>query len=357
MKNRVVVTGMGAITPLGNSVAETWAGICAGRSGIGPITKFDCAAFDTKIAGEIKAFDPLKYVNKKELRRFDDFIVYALAAATMAVADAGLAAGSGAEAERMGVIIGSGIGGLTTIEKEKEAILQGGPRKMSAFTIPAILANLASGHVSIRFGAKGPINCTVTACAAGSCAIGDAARTIADGYADVMIAGGAEAAITPMSLAGFNAMRAISTRNDEPVKASRPFDRDRDGFVMAEGSGIVILESLSHALARGARIQGEIAGYGLTSDAFHMAAPPPGHEGAARAMKAALADAGMAPQRIDYINAHGTSTPLNDAYETEAIKAVFGDHARQLAVSSTKSMTGHMFGAAGGGGGGSIPQG
>ena len=347
MKNRVVITGMGAVTPLGNSVAQTWAGIRAGRSGIGPIAKFDCSAFETKIAGEIKGFDPLQVVNKKELRRLDDFIVYALAAATMAFADAGLA-GGGSGAERTGVIIGSAIGGLATIEKEKEAIFLGGPRKMSPFTIPAVLANLAAGHVSIRFGAKGPIGCPVTACAAGSCAIGDAYRIIAGGYADVMAAGGTEAAVSPLSVAGFNAMRAISTRNDEPARASRPFDRERDGFVIGEGCGLVILEALPHALARGARIHGELVGYANTSDAFHMAAPPPGHEGAARCMRAALADAGLAPAAIDYINAHGTSTPLNDAYETEAIKSVFGDHAGRLAVSSTKSMTGHLLGAAGG---------
>jgi 3-oxoacyl-[acyl-carrier-protein] synthase II len=347
LKRRVVITGMGAVTPLGNSVAETWDGICSGKSGIAPITRFDSTDFETKIAGEIKGFDPLRYVNKKELRRLDDFIIYALAAAEMAMSDADLVIGE-ERADRTGVIIGSGIGGLSTLEKEKEAILLGGPRKISPFTIPAILANLASGHISIRFGAKGPINCPVAACAAGSCGIGDAARIIESGYADIMIAGGVDAAITPMSVSGFNAMRALSKRNDEPEKASRPFDRDRDGFVMGEGSGIIILEALSHALARGARIRGEFAGYGLTADAFHMAAPPPGHEGAARAMKAALLDAGMDASGIDYINAHGTSTPLNDACETEAIKRVFGEHAGRLAVSSTKSMTGHMFGAAGG---------
>ena len=347
MKRRVVITGMGAVSPLGNSVAETWEGICQGKSGIAPITRFDCTAFDTKIAGETKGFDPLPYVNKKELRRLDDFIIYALAAAEMAVAEAGLVT-AGQDAERTGVIIGSGIGGLATIEKEKVAIMEGGPRKMSPFTIPAVLANLAAGHVSIRFGAKGPINCTVTACAAGSCAIGDASRTIADGYAEVMIAGGAEAVVTPMCVAGFNAMRALSKRNDEPQKASRPFDAERDGFVMGEGAGIVILESLSHAQARGARILGELVGYGLTGDAYHMAAPPPGHEGAARAMKVALLDAGMDAAGIDYINAHGTATPLNDAAETEAIKKVFGEEARRIAISSTKSMTGHMLGAAGG---------
>lgn len=338
---------MGAVTPLGNTVAETWEGICRGKSGIGRITRFDCTAFETKIAGELKGFDPLQYVSRKEQRRLDDFIIYALASAEMAMADAGLVIGAG-EAERAGVIIGSAIGGLATIEKEKEAVLLGGPRKMSPFTIPAALANLAAGHVSIRFGAKGPINCSVTACASGTCAIGDAARIIAEGYADVMIAGGVDAAVTPLCVAGFNAMQAISTRNEEPEKASRPFDRDRDGFVISEGCGLVVLEALPRALEKGARIYGELAGYGSTSDAFHMAAPPPGHEGAARCMRAALHDAGMDASGIDYINAHGTSTALNDAYETEAIKAVFGEYARRLAVSSTKSMTGHLLGATGG---------
>jgi len=338
---------MGAVTPLGNTVAETWEGICRGKSGIGRITRFDCTAFETKIAGELKGFDPLQYVNRKEQRRLDDFIIYALASAEMAMADAGLVIGAG-EAERAGVIIGSAIGGIATIEKEKEAVLLGGPRKMSPFTVPAALANLAAGHVSIRFGAKGPINCSVTACASGTCAIGDAARIIAEGYADVMIAGGVDAAVTPLCVAGFNAMQAISTRNEEPEKASRPFDRDRDGFVISEGCGLVVLEALPRALEKGARIYGELAGYGSTSDAFHMAAPPPGHEGAARCMRAALHDAGMDASGIDYINAHGTSTALNDAYETEAIKAVFGEYARRLAVSSTKSMTGHLLGATGG---------
>ena len=338
---------MGAVTPLGNTVAETWEGICRGKSGIGRITRFDCTAFETKIAGELKGFDPLQYVNRKEQRRLDDFIIYALASAEMAMADAGMVIGAG-EAERAGVIIGSAIGGIATIEKEKEAVLLGGPRKMSPFTVPAALANLAAGHVSIRFGAKGPINCSVTACASGTCSIGDAARIIAGGYADVMIAGGVDAAVTPLCVAGFNAMQAISTRNEEPEKASRPFDRDRDGFVISEGCGLVVLEALPRALEKGARIYGELAGYGSTSDAFHMAAPPPGHEGAARCMRAALHDAGMDASGIDYINAHGTSTTLNDAYETEAIKAVFGEHARRLAVSSTKSMTGHLLGATGG---------
>jgi 3-oxoacyl-[acyl-carrier-protein] synthase II len=346
LNRRVVITGMGAVTPLGNTVAETWEGICRGKSGIGRITRFDCTAFQTKIAGELKGFDPLQYVNRKEQRRLDDFIIYALASAEMAMADAGLVIGAG-EAERTGVFIGSSIGGLATIEKEKEAVLLGGPRKMSPFTIPAVLANLAAGHVSIRFGAKGPINCSVTACASGTCAIGDAARIIAEGYADVMIAGGVDAAVTPLCVAGFNAMQAISTRNEEPEKASRPFDRDRDGFVISEGCGLVVLEALPRALEKGTRIYGEFAGYGLTSDAFHMAAPPPGHEGAARCMRAALHDAGMDASGIDYINAHGTATALNDVYETEAIKAVFGEYARRLAVSSTKSMTGHLLGATG----------
>jgi len=255
LKRRVVVTGMGSVTPLGNSVAETWEGICRGRSGIDRITRFDCAAFETKIAGELKGFDPLRYVNRKEQRRLDDFIIYSLAAAEMALADAALTPAAGG-AERFGVIIGSAIGGLSTIETEKVAIFLGGPRKMSPFTIPAVLANLAAGHVSIRFGAKGPINCTVTACATGACAIGDAARIIERGDADVMIAGGVEAAVVPLCVAGFNAMRAISTRNDDPQKASRPFDRDRDGFVISEGCGLVVLEALPVALDRGARIHG-----------------------------------------------------------------------------------------------------
>lgn len=347
MKRRVVVTGLGAITPLGNSVQETWAGVCAGRSGIGPITRFDSAGFATRIAGELKNFDPLIYINKKEARRIDDFIIYALAAAHMAMADAALLVEE-AFAERTGVIIGSAIGGLMTIHKCIEDVLQKGPNRISPFTVPAILANLAAGHVSIRFGAKGPIGCPVMACAAGTNGIGDAFRAIAHGYADVMIAGGVDAAISPLCIAGFNAMRAISVRNEHPDKASRPFDRQRDGFVIGEGCGIVILEELSFARRRGARIYGEVAGFGSTSDAFHMAAPPPGHAGAARCMRAALGDAGMTPAEIDYINAHGTSTPLNDEYEVQAIKTVFGEHACMLAVSSTKSMTGHLLGAAGG---------
>ena len=347
MRRRVVITGLGAVTPLGNTAAETWAALCAGKSGIGIITKFDSRAFKTKIAGEIKNFDPLPFVNKKELRRLDDFIVYALAAAEMAIADAALVIG-GASSGRVGVSIGSAIGGLGTLEKEMEILSRSGPGRVSPFTIPAVLPNLAAGHVSIRLQAKGPINCSTTACASGTCAVGDAARIIGAGYAEAMIAGGVDAAVTPMAVAGFNAMRALSTRNDEPEKASRPFDRRRDGFVISEGCGLLVLEEMTAACARGARIYAELIGYGLTSDAYHPAAPPPGHEGAARCMQAALDDAGIAPTGVDYINAHGTSTPLNDRYENEAIKTVFREHSKVLAVSSTKSMTGHMLGAAGG---------
>lgn len=346
LKRRIVITGIGAITPLGNSARDTWKAICRGQSGIGIITKFDATGHKTQIAGELKNFDALNYVSNKELRRVDNFIVYALAAAGMAVSDSKLRI-NGTNAERVGVIIGSAIGGLGTMEIAKEAILGGGPRRVSPFAIPAALANLAAGHVSIRFGAKGPINCPTTACSSGTNAIGDAMRIICGGYADVMIAGGTDAAITPLGVAGFNAMRAISTRNDQPEKASRPFDKERDGFVIGEGSGILILEELTSALKRGVRIYAEVVGYGSTSDAYHMAIPPPGHEGAARCMSAALKDARLKPADIDYINAHGTSTPPNDLYETQAIKKVFGKHALNLAVSSTKSMTGHLLGAAG----------
>jgi len=347
VKRRVVITGMGALTPLGNSLQNTWEGLCAGRSGIDYITKFDTEAFDTKIAGELRGFDPLVFVSKKELRRNDPFIIYALAAAEMAMADAELK-NAHTDPERFGVVIGSSIGGLSWIEEQKEILMKSGPQRMSPFFVPAGLSNLAAGQVSIRFGAKGPIDCTVTACAAGTNAIGSALRIVANGYADVVIAGGADAAITQLCVGGFNAMRALSTHNDEPEKASRPFDRDRDGFVIGEGCGLVILEELSSALDRGARVYAEVVGYGSTSDAFHMAAPPPGHEGAARCMQVALKDAGLSPEQVDYINAHGTSTPLNDEYETEAIKKVFGAHSEKIAVSSTKSMMGHLLGAAGG---------
>lgn len=348
MQRRVLITGLGAVSPVGNSVREAWKSVCEGRSGVGPITRFDCSTFDTKIAGELKGFDPLAHVNKKELRRYDDFIVYALAAADMAMEDAALGTRGAAPDERAGVIIGSAIGGLATIEKEKENVLRAGPRRISPFSIPAVLANLAAGHVAIRYGLKGPINCPVTACASGTYAIGDAFRMIAWNHADVMVAGGAEAAVCSLAIGGFNAMRALSTRNDQPEKASRPFDLERDGFILSEGCGLLILEEYHHALKRGARIYAEVAGYGVTCDAFHMAAPPPGHEGAVRCMTVALEDAAMKPSDIDYINTHGTSTPLNDIYEAEAINTVFGTHTERVLVSSTKSMTGHMLGAAGG---------
>jgi len=347
MKRRVVITGLGALTPLGNSVRESWAGACAGKSGIGPITRFDASAFGSRIAGEIKNFDPTQYVDKKEVRRYDNFAIYALAAAQMAMEDAALTL-TPEIAERVGVIIGSAIGGACTIEEQVLVLHSSGPRKVSPFGVPAILANLGSGHVSMRFGAKGPINCSVTACAAGTSAIGDSYKIIAHGDADAMITGGVEAAVTQLGVGGFCAMRALSTRNDEPQKASRPFDKGRNGFVIAEGCGVLILEELSFALKRGAKIYAEIIGYGCTSDAYHLAAPPPGHEGAGRSMQVAIKDAGLTTTDIDYINAHGTSTPLNDLYEAQAIKNLFGEHARKLLVSSTKSMTGHMLGGTGG---------
>lgn len=346
MRRRVVVTGMGVLTPLGNSLRDTWPAICAGKSGIGGITKFDASGFETKIAGELKDFDPLNFVNKKEVRRFDNFIIYALASAEMALDDAGLTIDE-TNGDRAGVFIGSAIGGLATIEREKTAFLQHGPGKMSPFIIPAVLCNLAAGQVAIRWGAKGPIGCPVTACAAGTNAIGEAGRIIERGDADIMIAGGSEAAVCPLAVDGFNAMRAISKRNDEPGRASRPFELNRDGFIISEGAGILILEELSYALNRGAKIYAELAGYGCTADAYHMAAPPPGHAGAERCMRAALRDAGLIPEELDYINAHGTSTPINDLYETEAIKSAVGGHSGKLMVSSTKSMTGHLLGASG----------
>ena len=346
MKRRVVITGIGAVTPVGNSAQETWKAVCAGQSGIARIARFDPSGHKTQIAGELKNFDAVKFMSAKELHRVDDFIAYAMAAAVMAVEDSQLSIDE-KNAERVGVIIGSAIGGLGTMAKTEQVMASGGPRRISPFAIPAVLGNLAAGHVSIRFGAKGPISCTTTACASGTNAIGDAMRIISDGYADVMLTGGTDAAITPLGVAGFNAMRAISTRNDIPEKASRPFDRERDGFIIGEGSCVVILEELEGARKRGARIYAEVVGYGSTSDAYHMALPPPGHEGAARCMSAALDDADMKPSEIDYINAHGTSTPPNDLYETQAIKKVFGDHAGKLAVSSTKSMMGHLLGAAG----------
>jgi 3-oxoacyl-[acyl-carrier-protein] synthase II len=352
---RVVVTGLGALTPVGNTVEEFWAALMQGRSGIGPITKFDAEAktesgefqFATRIAGEVRNFDELKYVERKEARRLDPYLKYALACAVMAVQDSGLDTGK-VDGTRFGTLIGSGIGGITTLLDNHRTLLDRGPDRVSPFFVPMLIINMASGLVSMRFGAKGPNSSVVTACATGNHAIGDAFKIIQRGAADVMIAGGAEAIIVPLTIAGFCSMKAMSTRNDEPQKASRPFDAGRDGFVCGEGGGILVLESLEHARRRDARIYAEVIGYGMTGDAHHMTAPDPEGDGAARAMAGALADARIAPGEVGYINAHGTSTPYNDKFETIAIKRVFGDHARKVAVSSTKSMTGHLLGAAGG---------
>jgi 3-oxoacyl-[acyl-carrier-protein] synthase II len=344
---RVVVTGLGAVTPLGNTAEEFWSGLRQGRSGVGPITRFDTSGYPTRIAGEVRNFDPLKYVDRKEARRLDPYLHYAMACACMAVDDAGLDTAT-VDGERFGVLIGSGIGGITTLLDGEHALLDKGPDRVSPFVIPMLIINMASGLVSMRFGARGPNSSVVTACATGNHALGDAYRIIQRGEADVMIAGGAEAMIVPLTIAGFCAMKAMSTRNDEPERASRPFDADRDGFVCSEGGGLLVLESREHATARGARIYAELIGYGMSGDAHHMTAPDPQGDGAARAMRAALRDAGLAPADVGYINAHGTSTPYNDKFETIAIKRVFGEHAARLAVSSTKSMTGHLLGAAGG---------
>ncbi len=347
MNRRVVVTGLGIVSPLGVGTAANWDAVCAGRSGIGRITRFDPTAFAAQIAGEVRDFDPVRFVEKKDVKKLDVFIQFAIAAAHFAVEDATLTIGP-EEAHRVGVFIASGIGGFATIEREHEALLAGGPRKISPFFIPATIINLAAGQVSIRFGAKGPNLATCTACSASAHAIGEGAEIIKRGSADVMIAGGSEAAITPMGVGGFAAMRALSTRNDDPARASRPFDKDRDGFVMGEGSGILILEELEHAKRRGARIYSEVVGYGATADAFHITAPSEDGDGAMRVMDMALRSAGVAPEQVQYINAHGTSTPFNDKLETLAIRRLFGAHANRLAVSSTKSMTGHLLGASGG---------
>jgi 3-oxoacyl-[acyl-carrier-protein] synthase II len=346
-KRRVVITGAGAVTPVGNTADEFWASLIAGRSGIGPITRFDTTGFATRIAGELKGFDSLKYVDKKDDRKFDRFLKYAVACATMAVEDAALKADK-VDGTRFGVLVGSGIGGLETLLDNYEVLRTKGPDRVSPFFVPMLIVNMASGVISMRFGAKGPNSAVVTACATGNHAIGDATKIIQRGDADIMIAGGAEAIIIPLTIAGFCQMKAMSTRNDDPTKASRPFDADRDGFVCGEGGGLVVLESLEHARRRDARIYAEVVGYGMTGDAHHMTAPDPEGDGAARAMAAALRDAEIQPSTVDYINAHGTSTPYNDKFETLAIKRVFGDHATKLAVSSTKSMTGHLLGAAGG---------
>jgi 3-oxoacyl-[acyl-carrier-protein] synthase II len=342
-----VVTGIGLVSSLGIGTQATWEGLLAGQSGAGPITKFDASAFSTRFAAEVKGFDPLAFVDKKDVKKMDVFIQYAIAASQFAVDSARLTI-TPAIAPRVGVFIASGIGGFTTIEREHRAFLEGGPRRISPFFIPSAIINLAAGQVSIRFGAKGPNLATCTACTASAHAIGDAFEIIRRDAADAMIAGGSEAAVCAMGVGGFGAMRALSTRNDEPARASRPFDKDRDGFVLGEGAGVLVLEELEHAKRRGAPIVAEMVGYGMSGDAYHMTGQPEDGDGACRVMQSALASAGVAPDVVDYINAHGTSTPINDPTETLAVKRVFGDQARKLAMSSTKSMTGHLLGAAGG---------
>jgi 3-oxoacyl-[acyl-carrier-protein] synthase II len=347
LTRRVVVTGVGLISSVGIGTEANWEGLLAGRSGIGPITRFDTTRFAARIAGEVQGFDPLAFVDKKDVKKMDAFIQYAIAASQFAVDDARLEV-TPANADNVGVFIASGIGGFATIEREHNELLAGGPRRVSPFFIPATIINLAAGQVSMRFGARGPNLATCTACTASAHAVGEAYEIIKRGDADVMIAGGAEAAITPLSVGGFGSMRALSTRNDEPARASRPFDKDRDGFIIGEGAGIVILEELQTALARGATIYAEMAGYGLSADAYHLTSQPDDGNGAVRSMRMALRKAGVQPEAVDYINAHGTSTPVNDPTETLAVKTTFGDHARKLVMSSTKSMTGHLLGAAGG---------
>ncbi|HVE78505.1 MAG TPA: beta-ketoacyl-ACP synthase II [Gemmatimonadaceae bacterium] len=347
MKRRVVVTGLGAITPVGNDVATTWRALLDGRSGAAAITKFDAQKFPVRFACEVKGFDPLAYMDRKEAKRADAYTQYAIAAAHQAMHQAGLANGTTIDPDRVGVILGSGIGGLKTFEEQHDVYRAQGPSRISPFFIPMFIADIAAGIVSMRFNCKGPNYATVSACATGAHAIGDAFRTIQYGDADVMLAGGAEATVTAMAIGGFANMKALSERNDSPGTASRPFDKHRDGFVMGEGAGMVVLEELEHARRRGATILGEVAGYGATGDAHHLTAPAPDGEGAQRAMRRAMRDAGLTPDGVDYINAHGTSTPANDMNETKAIKAVFGDAAQRVHVSSTKSSTGHMLGAAG----------
>jgi len=346
LKRRVVVTGLGLVTPNGIGVETAWKNICEGKSGIGPITRFDTNGFETKIAAEVKDFHPEQYIEKKEIKKMDLFIQYALAATKEALEDAQLRI-TPENCERIGVIVGTGLGGLPNIEKYHQILMERGPSRVSPFFIPMVIANLASGHIAIQFGAKGPNTCVVTACATGAHCIGDAFRAIRYGDADAIIAGGTEANITPLCVSGFNAMKALSTRNDEPQKACRPFEKNRDGFVIGEGAGILILEELEFALRRKAKIYAELIGFGYTGDAYHITAPPPDGEGAARCMKMAIRDAGLTPEEVDYINAHGTSTPLNDVTETIAIKTVFGEHAKKIPISATKSMTGHLLGAAG----------
>ncbi|MCK4437030.1 beta-ketoacyl-ACP synthase II [bacterium] len=347
MVRRVVVTGMGVISPVGNSKEEFWNSITEGRSGVRRLTHFDPTGYDSQIAGQVNSFDASERLGKKEARRMDRFTQFALVAALDAVEDSKLDL-SREELERIGVLVGSGIGGLSTIEAEHSTLLKKGPSKISPFFIPMLIVDMASGQIAIRLGIKGPNFCVATACASASHAIGDSYRIVHRGEADLMITGGTEAAITPLGVGGFCAMKALSTRNDEPEKASRPFDKMRDGFIMAEGAGIIILEELEHARSRSAHIYGELVGYGMSGDAYHITAPAPEGEGAARAMQLALKDANLRAEEVDYINAHGTSTQLNDKFETMAIKKVFGEHANKVAVSSTKSVTGHLLGAAGG---------
>jgi 3-oxoacyl-[acyl-carrier-protein] synthase II len=347
LSRRVVITGLGLVTPLGIGVDETWTALCKGQSGISEITRFDASGFDTKIAGEVKDFNPKDFLSKKEAKRTQRFIAYAIAASRMALEDSRLAIDRTNE-NRVGVLTGCGLGGLRLLEKTTVALQEKGPQRVTPFFIPMIIGNMAPGMISIYLGAKGPNSSISTACASGTHAVGDAFKIIKRGNADAMITGGVESVITPTCIAGFNAMKALSTRNDEPERASRPFDRERDGFVVGEGCGIMVLETLEAALERGARIYAEICGYGMSGDGFHMAAPAPEGEGAARCMAAALSDAQMTGDEIDYINAHGTSTQLNDVYETKAIKSVFKEKAPSIAVSSTKSMTGHLLGGAGG---------
>ncbi|WP_024546055.1 beta-ketoacyl-ACP synthase II [Picosynechococcus sp. NKBG15041c] len=344
---RVVITGLGAITPIGNTLQEYWEGLMTGRNGIDVVTAFDASQHTCRIAGEVKGFDPLDFIPKKEAKRMDRFSQFAVAASKQALADAGLEINP-ENAPDIGVIIGTGVGGIKVMEDQQEIYLEKGPSRCSPFMIPMMIANMAAGLTAIHTGAQGPNSCTVTACAAGSNAVGEAFRLVQQGYAKAMISGGTEAAITPLSFAGFASARALSTRNDDPKHACRPFDQDRDGFVMGEGAGILILEELEHALARGAKIYGEIVGYGMTCDAYHMTAPTPDGAGATRAIELALKDAGLAPNQVSYVNAHGTSTPANDITETKAIKKALGDQAYKILVSSTKSMTGHLLGGSGG---------
>lgn len=347
LKRKVVVTGMGVVSPLGVGVRSFWEALRSGQSGIGPVTKFDTDGYRVTIGGEVKDLRPEDYLDKRELNRLDDFTVYALVAAQEAIEDAGLSEGI-PDMDRFGAIVGSGVGGIATMENQNKRLLDRGPRAISPYFIPMYIADIAPGHISMKWGLKGPNYSVVSACSSGSHALGDALRLIQYGDADVIVAGGSEAAVTPLTYAGFINMKALSRRNDEPEKASRPFDADRDGFVLGEGSGVLVLEEADHALARGATIYAELAGYGATADAYHVTAPSPRGEGAARAMERALRDAGIQPEEVDYINAHGTSTPYNDKTETEAIKTVFGDAAYRVRISSTKSMTGHLLGASGG---------